>query len=175
MNQTRLASSERSMQFDRVVRPLLSDLRRLAVRLTGNPADADDLVQETMSRIQPRLDEVTHLDRPWPWLSRVLYRLFVDEWRRQQRQPEGDEGADVDQQADHRDIPDAAVERSLTHDRLQGALNALPPQKRELILLYDVEGYTLAEIAEITDTAVGTLKSRLHRGRAALRETLAGA
>jgi RNA polymerase sigma-70 factor (ECF subfamily) len=173
MTHTRTAARKRSPHFDRAVRPLLGDLRRLAVRLTGNRADADDLVQETMTRIQPRLDEIAALDRPWPWLSRVLYRLFVDEWRRQRRQPETDHGVEVDDQSDHRDLPDAALERSLTHTRLQDALNQLPHQQREAVILYDVEGYTLNEIAEMTDAAVGTLKSRLHRARAALRLILA--
>lgn len=155
-----------------MIQQWLRHLRRLALRLTGNTVDAEDLVQETLIRLQSRPDRIAGLDRPWPWLARVLYRRFVDDWRRRQRQPEQDEDAEVDTQTDAGDRPDEAFERALTRERLQTALDGLPAAQREVVILHDVEGYTLTEIATITDTAEGTLKSRLHRARVALRERL---
>ncbi|MDZ7828729.1 MAG: RNA polymerase sigma factor [Halofilum sp. (in: g-proteobacteria)] len=167
----------RSLQvrrFEKVIRPWLNDLRRLAIRLTGSTDDADDLLQELMLRLQPRMHEVAALDQPRPWLARVLYRLFVDQWRRRRNAPDVDDESDVDRQPSHADLPDTVFERALTRERLQSALDDLPAFQRELVILHDVEGYTLAEVATMTGTPTGTLKSRLHRARAALRETLVG-
>lgn len=154
------------------IQPWMPALRRLAIRLTGNTHDAEDLVQETVMRVQPHVTEVSHLERPWPWLARVLYRLFVDEWRRQQRQPERQPDADPEAHADAGDSPDEAFERALTRERLQRALDRLPAAQREVLILYDVEGYTLTEVVAITGAPKGTLKSRLHRARSAMRAEL---
>lgn len=168
----------RSLQvrrFEKAIGPWLHDLRRLALRLTGNADDADDLLQELLLRLQPRMAEVAALDKPRPWLARVLYRLFVDQWRRGRSGPVYDDESDIDEQPGHGDLPDAAFERALTRKRLQAALDRLPGSQRDLVLLHDVEGYTLTEIATIVEAPVGTLKSRLHRARAALRERLVDA
>lgn len=160
------------MRFERIMRPWLDDLRRLSIRLTGNVDDAEDLLQDLLLRLQPRMDEVAALDQPRPWLARVLYRMFVDQWRRRRSAPDRDDASDVDDQPGIEDAPDAAFERALTRERLQDALDRLPDFQREVVLLHDVEGYTLTEIATITRTPTGTLKSRLHRARAALRADL---
>ncbi|NIR59389.1 MAG: RNA polymerase sigma factor, partial [Gammaproteobacteria bacterium] len=171
-----MPSPVRSLQvrrFERAVRPWLHDLHRLALRLTGNADDAEDLVQELLLRLQTRLDEVAALEQPRPWLARVLYRLFVDHWRHRRSGPDVDDGSAVEEQPGHGDLPDEAFERALTRERLQAALDRLPAFQRELVLLHDVEGYTLSEIAIVAEVPVGTLKSRLHRARATLRERLA--
>lgn len=165
----------RSLQvrrFEQAIRPWLPDLRRLAIRLTGNAADAEDLLQDLLLRLQPRMREVAALDQPRPWLARVLYRLFVDQWRRRRSAPEFDDESTVDDQPGDAELPDDAFERALSRERLQVALNRLPAFQRELVILHDVEGYTLTEIAAIADTPTGTLKSRLHRARTALRQSL---
>lgn len=165
----------RSLQvrrFEKAIRPWLGDLRRLAIRLTGNADDAEDLLQDLLLRLQPRMAEVAALDQPRPWLARVLYRLFVDQWRHRRAGPERDDEAEPDDQATADDLPDEDFERGLTRERLQDALDRLPAFQRELVLLHDVEGYTLNEIGGITGTPTGTLKSRLHRARAALRAGL---
>ncbi len=159
-------------RFERFLEPWLPDLRRLALRLTGSPDDADDLVADLVERLYPRMHEIAQLEQPRPWLTRVLYRLFIDRWRHQRSGPERDNEALLDDQASRDDAPEAAFERALTQERLQRALDELPAQQRELVILYDVEGYGLTELAEITGTAVGTLKSRLHRARLRLRERL---
>lgn len=172
-----MPSPIRSLQakrFERAVGPDMDHLRRLAIRLTGNTDDAEDLLQDLMLRLQPRMDEVVALERPRPWLARVLYRLFVDEWRRRRSAPGIDDSADPDDAVSGEVHPDEAFEQGLTRSRLQRALDRLPAFQRELVIMHDVEGYTLVEVAEITATPTGTLKSRLHRARTALRADLAG-
>lgn len=166
--------SLQAKRFERVIEPCMDHLRRLAIRLTGSTDDAEDLLQDLMVRLHPRMDEVAALERPRPWLARVLYRLFVDEWRRRRSAPDIDTAAEPDDSAGSEPRPDDAFEQGLTRGRLQSALDRLPAFQRELILMHDVEGYTLVEITEITETPIGTLKSRLHRARAALRADLAG-
>lgn len=164
--------SLQAKRFERAIQPWLEDLRRLAIRLTGSVDDAEDLLQDLLVRLHPRMDEVAALDQPRPWLARVLYRMFVDQWRRRRTAPDRDEDSEVDEQPGTEDAPDAAFERSLTRERLQAALDRLPAFQRELVILHDVEGYTLTEISGMTDTPTGTLKSRLHRARTTLRADL---
>lgn len=159
-------------RFERVVGPWLPEMRRLATHLTGSAEQAEDLVQDLVVRLYPRLDQVARLERPRPWLARVLYRLFVDEWRRRRSGPALAPEAEVDDQPATGDVPDEAFERALTRNRLQAALDRLPEAQREAVILHDVEGYGLAEIGEITGVAEGTLKSRLHRARMRLRALL---
>lgn len=164
--------SLQARRFARILEQHRDSLQRLARRLTGNADDAEDLFQDLVERVTPRMAEVVRLERPQPWLARVLYRLFVDRWRQQQVRPGTDPDADVEVQPDHRDLPDDQFERALTAQRLEAALQRLSPHLRDVVVLHDVEGYTLNEIRVMVDTPIGTLKSRLHRGRARLRELL---
>lgn len=161
-------------RFERLLSRHWDSLRRMAIRLTGDPDAGDDLLQDLVERATPHRDELLGLDNPRAWLARVLYRLFVDQWRHARAGPDVDPDAEVDTQpaADERDIPDAEFDRALTRERLQAALEQLSPGMRDVVLLHDLEGYTLVEIAGIVETPVGTLKSRLHRGRARLRGLL---
>lgn len=159
--------------FERVLQPHRDALRRLALRLTGSPDDADDLMQELFTHLYPHAATVTSLERPRPWLMRVLYRLFVDRWRHRRADPvvADDDGLE-EYPANALDAPDAVFERQLTAARLQAGLDTLPAAQRDLLLLHDVEGYTLPEVAEALEVPLGTLKSRLHRARAGLRARL---
>lgn len=165
----------------RVLRPAMPALYRLAYRLTGQAADAEDLLQDLVVRLYDRADEIARLDRPEIWLSRVLYRLYLDDRRRRGRRPvpagelAGDD-ADSDPVADHPDDPDrgpdALLERGDLGERLIRALEVLPEPQRITVILHDVEGYRLSEIATVTGIAEGTVKSRLHRARRELRALL---
>ncbi|MES1943815.1 RNA polymerase sigma factor SigE [Salinisphaera sp. PC39] len=165
----------------RVLRPAMPALYRLAYRLTGQEADAEDLLQDLVVRLYDRADEIARLDRPEIWLSRVLYRLYLDDRRRRGRRPVpvGELAAnddDADPVADHPDdpglAPEALHERGALGERLTRALARLPEAQRIAVILHDVEGYRLAEIAAITGAAEGTVKSRLHRARRELRGLL---
>ena len=163
--------------FDRLVRPHFDRLYRLAWRLTGTKAEAEDLFQELLIKAFGMLDELVHIEETGSWLCRVMYNLFVDQHRRfaRQRMHLVDEGhlpgqgladlvGDLDPVADH--------ERLEKFRRLDAALQQLSEEHRHVVLLHDTEGYKLEEIEGLTCIPVGTIKSRLHRARARLRQIL---
>ncbi len=159
--------------FERVIQPHLPGLRRMALRLAGNRDDAEDLLQDLVAHLYADAGSLLALDDPGPWLRRVLYRRFVDRWRRQQADPVEYAGDDVIEPVTApADAPDAEFDRALERERLQATLDTLSLDHRSVLLLHDVEGYTLPELAVILDTAEGTLKSRLHRARNQLRARL---
>jgi RNA polymerase sigma-70 factor (ECF subfamily) len=163
--------------FERVVRPHFERLYRLAWRLTGTKAEAEDLFQELLIKAFGMLDELVRIEEPGSWLSRVMYNLFVDQHRRfaRQRMLLVDEGhlpgqglADLAGNLD----PVEDQERLEKFRRLDAALQQLSEDHRHVVLLHDTEGYKLEEIEALTGTPVGTIKSRLHRARARLRQIL---
>lgn len=163
--------------FDTLLRPHLDRLYRLAIRLTGSQADAEDLFQDVLTKLFPRLDDLIEIEERGAWVCRILYNQFVDNRRRYARQrlvivPEHTMPNDsVDSQPGKLDVL-ADVEQEDNIMLLQSALDKLSEEHRLVIILHDCEGYKLTEIQDLTDTPVGTLKSRLHRARARLREIL---
>lgn len=172
--------------FERVIDPHMTALYRLAWRWCGNASDAEDLLQELMCKLYPRRTEVLAVDKLRPWLIRVMYRLFVDGTRRQrplafsalapaggEAEPDGD-GPDfadnLEIEAD--DNPEADADRQLSRERLEHALQRLPEARRALLVMHDVEGYSLPELADMLETPAGTLKVQLHRTRERLRTLL---
>ncbi|NIW23281.1 MAG: sigma-70 family RNA polymerase sigma factor, partial [Gammaproteobacteria bacterium] len=148
-----------------------------AYRLTGNDADAEDLVQDLCVRVYPRIDELEGLDNPRAWLMRVLYRLFIDLARSRQRSPLRPlEAVETDTPIEAvcgEPGPEQQVEGMLMHARLERAWRHLDEEQRALLMLQGIDGCSLAEIEEITGIAQGTLKSRLHRARNRLGRLLA--
>lgn len=172
-----MASATNIELFDRLVRPHFERLYRLAFRLAGERARAEDLFQEVLTRAFTKLDDLVELDDPGSWLSRVMYNLFVDDRRRFARRrlhivDEGElPGGRIDELAGGED-PGTESERTELVAKLDRALLKLAEKHRIVVLLHDTEGYKLEEIQEITGVPVGTVKSRLHRARARLREML---
>ena len=173
-----MGTKDQHLSFDKLMRPYLDRLYRLSYRLTGSKDEADDLFQDVLIKIYPRVDELIDVDEPGSWLCRVLYNHFVDNRRRYQRQrlvvvSEGQlpEGKGLDSLPGDLD-PAADADRRDNIMRLDRALQQLSEEHRLVVLLHDTEGYKLKEIQELTGTPVGTLKSRLHRARARLREIL---
>lgn len=168
--------------FERLLRPHLESLYRLAYRFTGNVTDAEDLVQDLLIKIYPRREELKKVEKLRPWLVRVMYNLFIDNQRRHGRSPvhlavdnnSGDEGTGpLDLlTAGEATNPESVTERHSSLDYLQKALEQLSDDHRLVLTLHDVEGYTLEEMTVIVACPIGTLKSRLHRARARLREIL---
>ena len=158
------------------MRPHLDRLYRLAYRLTGSRADAEDLLQDLLARLLPQQERLVQVEVLAPWLARALYHLYVDEVRRNRRSPTYLGSASEDELAaivdDASETPEQASERGLARRRLAAALAQLTPEHRALIAWHDMEGYTLDELATALDVPLGTLKSRLHRGRAHLRRLL---
>ena len=172
-----ISDQNRNATFERLLRPHLDRLYRFAWRLTGSKAEAEDLFQDVLVKLFGKLDELVEIEKPGSWISRVLYNHFIDNRRRfaRQRLVSVDEGqlppGGVDSMPGP-DSPERDAERADDIIRLDNALSELSENHRLIVLLHDVEGYKLAEIQEITGDPVGTLKSRLHRARARLRELL---
>jgi RNA polymerase sigma-70 factor (ECF subfamily) len=160
-------------RFAAIVQPHYEVLYRVAYRLTRSAHDAEDLAQEVCARAFPRLDELETLEQPRGWLLRVLYRLYIDSVRRYERKHVGSID-DVDARALVCDRPGPAeeAERALDRRRLSRAWRHLDQQQRVLLALHDMEGYSLAELNELTGLKEGTLKSRLHRARVRLGKLL---
>lgn len=179
---TRTSSqSGAAAEFDQLFRPHVPALYRCAYRWTGTVERAEDLVQELLIRLYPRLDELKALDRVRPWALRVMYRIFVDQLRRERSSPvqlAADLGDPAEEDAnDPLADTDAAdpsylLERHLTQERVVAAWSRLVEEHRTVLSMHDIEGYSLVELAEMMEVPVGTLKSRLHRARARLRELL---
>ena len=175
------AGSGDAAEFERLLRPHVPALYRSAYRWTGAVDRAEDLVQQLLVRLFPRLAELRALEQVRPWALRVMYRIFVDELRRTRASPvqfgadATDDGAGVEDEAwlDPGPEPAELVEQQLTQERLLRAWEQLGEEHRAVLSMHDIEDYTLPELAQIMDVPLGTLKSRLHRARARLRALLA--
>jgi RNA polymerase sigma-70 factor (ECF subfamily) len=177
------ATDDRALRerFERDVLPLLPSMYGAALRLTRNPADAEDLVQEAYLRAFrgfASFEEGTNLKA---WLYRILTNSFINTYRKRQREPQTVEGPDdLDEWYLYDRLGGRSVEESaedevldrLPDEAVQRALESLPENFRLPVLLADVEGFSYKEIAEIMETPIGTVMSRLHRGRKALERAL---
>jgi RNA polymerase sigma-70 factor (ECF subfamily) len=163
--------------FQELLRPHLDRLYRLAWRLTGSKSNAEDLFQELLLKAFLKKKALADVEDPASWLCRVMYNLSIDEHRRFRRQrlmtvEEGQlDGDGMAQFASDLD-PEMDQQRLDAMVRLDRALNMLSDDHRLTVLLHDTEGYKLEEIQMITGVPVGTVKSRLHRARARLKEIL---
>jgi RNA polymerase sigma-70 factor (ECF subfamily) len=163
--------------FEKLVQPHFDRLWRLAFRLTGHRAEAEDLFQELLIKAFGKLDDLVAIDAPGSWLSRVMYNLFIDERRRFARTrmhvvEEGFLAGDGLEGLPGPDDPVRDNERLQKLQQLDRALARLSEEHRIIVLLHDTEGYKLSEIHALMNIPVGTVKSRLHRARARLREIL---
>jgi RNA polymerase sigma-70 factor (ECF subfamily) len=166
-----------NIAFEKLVRPHFDRLYRLAWRLAGQKAEAEDLFQELLVKAYGKLDDLVKIDEPGSWLSRMMYNLFIDERRRFARRrmhtvEEGDMTGDGIAGLPGPDDPAWDHERLERMKRLDTALSKLSEEHRLIVLLHDTEGYKLTEIQELIGIPVGTVKSRLHRARSRLREIL---
>jgi RNA polymerase sigma-70 factor (ECF subfamily) len=167
-------------RFEREVLPLLPNLYSAALRMTRNPADAEDLVQETYLRAYrgfSGFEEGTNLRA---WMYRILTNTFINSYRKKQREPVTVQEDDLDEwylfdklgESGVEPSAEAEVIRSMPDEDVQKALEALPEGFRLAVLLADVEGFSYKEIAQILGIPIGTVMSRLHRGRRALEKAL---
>lgn len=167
-------------RFEALIRPHVDPLYRAAYRFTGNREEAEDLVQDLLVKLLPRTEELAAVEQLRPWLMRVLYRMFVDRHRKKARTrlrlvpgSSGDElGDPLDGMAGDSPDPEDEAGNRFDRARLQRALARLSDDHRAVLALHDMEGYTLPELETLLEVPTGTLKSRLHRARARLRELL---
>jgi len=168
-------------RFEAEALPYLDQLYGTAMRMTRNPSDAEDLVQETYAKAFAAFDRLQPDSNVRAWLYRILTNTFITNYRKRQRQPfqAGTDDltdwhlyeADSHSSAGLRSAESEALDRLADQD-IVDALATLPEDFRLAVYLVDVEGFSYKEVAEIMDTPVGTVMSRLHRGRRLLREQL---
>jgi RNA polymerase sigma-70 factor (ECF subfamily) len=170
---------DRHLSFEQEVIPYRSQLYPAALRMTRNRADAEDLVQETFTRAYAAFGQFTPGTNLRAWLHRILTNAFINACRKRTREPlQAPWGDSMDLPVTlsglrlARSAEDEALEQ-LTDSEVMRALRGLPAEFSAAIYLADVEGYPYREIAQMLGTPIGTVMSRLHRGRRKLREALA--
>jgi len=185
MTQTRTpdeeTADERAQRFERDALGYLDQIYGAALRLTRNPADAEDVVQDTYAKAFAAFHQFKPGTNLRAWLYRIMTNTFINNYRKSQRQPSisGDDIEDwqLYRAAGHESSGLQSAEMkaldSIPDRTVTEALESLSPEFRQVVLLADVEGFSYKEIAEIMGTPIGTVMSRLNRARAALRSKLA--
>jgi RNA polymerase sigma-70 factor (ECF subfamily) len=168
-------------EFERQAMPFLESLYNTALRLTRNPQDAEDLVQETFLRAYRAFHQYTPGTNLKAWLFRILKNAFINEYRKRKATPAQEDFAgiedafeskiDRDRVVSIKNPEEEALEKSID-EGVQQALESLPTDYRMVIVLADLEGFSYTEIAEILEVPIGTVMSRLYRGRKLLEEEL---
>jgi RNA polymerase sigma-70 factor (ECF subfamily) len=176
-----LPLTDRQADFERQVRPFLAQLNAAALRMTRNASDAEDLVQETLAKAYVGFHQFTPGTNLRAWLHKILANAFVNSYRKSRRQPALATAPELADQWEAGHDALAPVARSAEAEALDRigdsevlrALRDLPADFRTAVYLADIEGYPYREVAAMMGTPIGTVMSRLHRGRDRLRRALA--
>lgn len=174
-------TTSRWEEFERQVDTHQKSLYHFAYRLSGNPEDAQDLLQDGLLKAYRsfhRFKEGTAFDR---WMFQIIYRLFIDNYRKKKRRPfvsSLDESPPYFEQDKSKDVPDySSLPEDFTLRRelgktIQEALLKIPEEFRAAVILCDVQGFSYEEISQVLQCSLGTVRSRIHRGRRLLRKLL---
>ncbi|MGB7449387.1 MAG: sigma-70 family RNA polymerase sigma factor [Ornithinimicrobium sp.] len=172
---------QRAARFEREAMPLLDQMYSAALRTARNPTDAEDLVQETYAKAFAAFHQYRPGTNLKAWMYRILTNTYINTYRKKQRQPKESDSSDVEdyqlaraEQHTSSGLRSAEVEAldHLPDSDVKRALASIGEDFRMAVYLADVEGFAYKEIAEIMDTPIGTVMSRLHRGRRQLRDLL---
>lgn len=168
-------------RFTKDALPYLDQMFGAAMKMTRNPQDAQDLVQETFSKAYAAFDSYSDGTNLKAWLYRIMTNTFINSYRKKQREPYLGAVEDLEEwQMGDAESTTAMASRSAEAEAIDRtpaevitkALNDLPEDFRIVVYMADVEGFSYQEIADIVDRPIGTVMSRLHRGRARLRQEL---
>ena len=170
---------KKQVDFEREMLPHLDALYNFAIRLTTDPIDAEDLVQDTIVKAFRFFSSYEKGTNAKAWLFRILKNSYINNYRKKSKQPQQVDYDEVStyyetvrsEQSDTTDMEDIMY-RDMLDDKITKALQRLPEDFRTVVLLCDVEGFTYEEIANMLDVPIGTIRSRLHRGRNLLRVEL---
>lgn len=162
--------------FDAEALPHLDALYRVALRLTGHPSQAEDLVQDTMLKAYRSWHQYRPGTNAKGWLLTILRNTFINDYRRRKLEPVAMDLEAIEPRAIYRQVedvdPEGAFFSQIVDEKVLEAVDALPPEFREVLVLSDMEGLRYAEIAEALKVPVGTVKSRLFRARRLLQTSL---
>ncbi|MEX1062449.1 MAG: sigma-70 family RNA polymerase sigma factor [Balneolaceae bacterium] len=166
-------------EFNEEIIPHLDALYNFALRLTTDPSDAEDLVQDTVVKAYRFFSSYEKGTNAKAWLFRILKNSYINNYRKKSKKPQQVDYDEVStfyetvraERTDTSDLEDRMY-RDLMDDDITGALEDLPEDFRTVVLLCDVEGFTYEEIANMLDVPIGTIRSRLHRGRNLLKAQL---
>ncbi len=172
-------SSDNHAEFQKVIMPHVDALFNYAMRITGDSDDADDLVQETLLKAFRFFDKFEKGTNSKAWLYRILKNSYINEYRRQVKEPAKVDYEDVQNFYENIKSSDVKTQHyeedsfnNLLDDNISSAITKLPEDFRTVIILSDIEGYTYEEVADFVDCPVGTVRSRLHRARKMLYSQL---
>lgn len=170
---------KKQKDFEEEIVPHLDAMYNFALRLTSDPSDAEDLVQDTIVKAFRFFSSYEKGTNAKAWLFRILKNSYINNYRKQSKQPNQVDYDEVSEfyetiRADRTDTSDLEDKmfRELVDDDISQALEELPEDFRTVVLLCDVEGFTYEEIANMLDVPIGTIRSRLHRGRNLLKDQL---
>ncbi len=173
-------ATDRRLAFEREAMPHLDAVYSTALRLARNPDDANDLTQETILRAYRYFDQFASGTNCRAWMLTILYNIFRNAWRRGEREQPAATPEEFDAEieahsraADQSRInPEALLLNRTAGRRIELALNALPAEFREALILVDVQELNYQEVATVLNAPLGTIKSRVSRGRALMRKAL---
>lgn len=173
------AEVQKQQDFNEEMIPHLDAIYNFALRLTSDPNDAEDLVQDTIVKAFRFFSSYERGTNAKAWLFRILKNSYINNYRKKSKQPHQVDYSEVSQyyesirseQSETTDLEDLMY-REMLDDDVTTALTELPEDFRTVVLLCDVEGFTYEEIANMLDVPIGTIRSRLHRGRNLLRARL---
>ncbi len=177
----RHATTDRRAEFERLAQPHQREIFNAALRMTGHREDAEDLAQDAFVRAFTHLEQFEPGTNFRAWLFRILVTTYINQYRKKSRMPEMLALEDLTPNAEHLirvdnhnglENPEEAVLATITDDEVQSALNSLPDEFRAVVILSDLQELSYQEIADALQIPIGTVRSRLSRGRSQLRRKL---